>query len=1224
MDVRQPALLHTTQTASSTDAKRPREDKTLKVISLFIAYLTSEEPIAPFTLPQQAMLKSLKTLIGPLTDEHTQILTNIRQLIDSFNSEDGHTFEMFNTIETLFASLVTKATTDSAALQPREILDAINELTESLSSVDIHNQETFKAIKALFDSLTPEEQSYLSIFTSGAMSYGSISLEAHKDIAATMNILAMLLHGVTSPEALDQLNPMHGPWSNSGEGGELKARNLTIFQSAFRQLASGLYGVNGAFLAFARWLQLKFNQAVKPGLGGQLESAKVTEAIAAARFVKKGTKLHSPSANHDKYSIEDVLQHMYDLFSANPTAEVSVKIASDHRVGPVVVGAVKSGAKNITISGTGGGTGAAPITAKYDFCHSWESGLYRANKALTEQGLRSSATITVDGGIQTALDCAKALMLGANNVGLGTPMLVMLGCIMEEDCHSGNCPTGIATQNPQLIKERYKGKPEHIAFSLIHLAKSIHKIFAPYGITHPSQAVGRVDLLKVKEGSPLKGLEELLVKPVNPYPNFKPRTRPPGSSKTENDMIEEIRKGKRKFVLEGANTISSFGARTAYFVQRDESFAKAFSDAPIEVRFQGTSVGQSFGYIAPQNLTLIAERSNDGTGKSLDGGKIYITEAAGNGACFGGTLGNAYFNEAGDRAGIRNSGVNIVAGKIGDMGANFMTGGSLTVLEGLGANFGAGFSGGTIYLLKDVYYKARENGLLSKDVLSLPPVSLSVEDMTTLKTLLDDYQSEIEMTDEKLKALLQSDCWSTNFIKLDLENVAQSTVSEAALQDRSSLSELSTPIVPAMPDVETSALQQDLLDRETRELFDHLPVSMLPDESEREHDQCGVAVLMKKDKIASHRVTDDVFKMLARMAHRGFIGIDPETGDGCGISFYGLTHFFKTQFPRLDLQQGAYCIVPMYLSQASHVQQEAIDLFNQLLAKEGLSVAEKRMVRTDETKVGQIGRELQSPLEQFVVLKPSDCDSEAFEKKLIRVRLQFELAMQLRKDDNRPHILSSSPDFVTYTALTTVVNFGDYFLDFKEPTFEVFGGVVHARAATNTKTRIENIQPLGNFANNGEDNSLQIIIDWLEKTPSLRKLLGIENVDLHSLSDSNIMSIFMDVLRLLGCSPLQIIESTIYPYIPTGNSTVEYNELFGILPFVGPCAGLLMMNGEIIAFRDRNAFRPLVGIENDEYLSLGSEFGIVDQKGKTLRPEPGRPWLIDLKQEVLTIHKHAF
>ena len=424
-------------------------------------------------------------------------------------------------------------------------------------------------IEEMYHALKPSQQNCVPVFATGAVSFGAIGEEAHKTMSTACNHLALLSNKVPSMEEMSKLpNPL-GPFSNSGEGGELAARNGTLQQSRIRQVASGRFGVSIIYLAHATKIEIKIQQGAKPGKGGELHKEKVTEEIAEARNAEPGTTLVSSPQHFDTTSIEDLAQLIFDLKSANPKAIISVKLAASEGIGVIAAGVAKCGANEINIAGPGG-TGAAPQSAKFGFIHPWESALAEVHQTLVANGLRKSVKLIVSGGLQTGLDYFQALLLGADILEVGIGALVAMGCAMTERCHDGTCRTGIATTNQALIDEKFKGTKEDVARYLCNQAISLDNYLVQYGFSHPSQAVGRTDLLRVKNNPPLTGLEKLLHQETNPLPSFVPLKKVTGSTDLELGVISDIFTGKRNFKLDANTSVRTFGARIANFFELDE------------------------------------------------------------------------------------------------------------------------------------------------------------------------------------------------------------------------------------------------------------------------------------------------------------------------------------------------------------------------------------------------------------------------------------------------------------------------------------------------------------------------------------------------------------------------------------------------------------------------------------------------------------------------------
>lgn len=1088
-------------------------------------------------------------------------------------------------------------------------------------------------IEEMVATLTPLQKKCLDGMALGAMSYGSISLEAHEMIAEAANRIAKAKHGVTSMSELKKLPGIKGPISNSGEGGELKRRNNTDKQSRIKQVASARFGVNGAYLAAAEEIQIKISQGAKPGIGGELPGKKVTQPIAEARLTVPGITLASPPPHHDIYSIEDLKQLIRNLRSANPHARITVKLAASDSLGVIAAGVAKCGADGISIAGPGG-TGAAPTTAKYEFVHPWEQALAEVHQTLVAEGLRNSVKLTVSGGIQTGLDHFKALLLGADIVEVGTSVLVSLGCVMAEVCHEGTCPTGIATTDQQRIDDNFKGTPDDVARSLIQTTISLSTYLEKYGFTDPEQAIGRTDLLQVKDNTPLTGLEKLLFKPRNPFLSEKTIAKDSGSSYEEQTIIWGIHSGKDKFTLEASNQILTFGARIGFHIHNDEDFKRAYYEKPVTVIFNGLSCGQSFGFVAPENLTLIAENANDGTGGLLDGATIYIKNVAGNVTGFGATRGHIFVKEAGGRAATRNSGAHMVAEKLGADAAGFMTGGTLTILANedyypgldkkkvkspflqqdvIGPNFGSGFTGGIAYLPIVLYKKMLNENFLSPSSLEIKPQKLTDEELTDLIERLKAYRKEIDS--DIVDALLSLDRNKLHhyFLKLDPSVKHAHKITPESNQIFDSLVDDHMPaeqVVDALNLIkpgETSSSQ---------------PKTGLQDTNAAEKDACGTGVLLNRDGIPTHQLVTDSVTMLSRFMHRGASGIDPETGDGCGITWYGLEHFFHKKFPHLELEKGNFAVVHTALPVDLDEQAKALRLLKEQLARENLEIVGERDVPVNNRVLGYIGKELEPAMKQFIVKKPSLLSQEEFDKKLIRAHLRMEFLTQQNIQDYtiRPHIISATSNNVIYKAMAKENKIGEYFLDFKDPEFTAHAAVTHARFSTNTFPSFMNIQLFRNLGNNGENNALQPIINALTRDPLLKDLLSLEIIDLTGFSDSHIMSIYMDMLRLEGYSAEDIVAFTIHAYDPSHSSTSEFYNIFGD-PLEGPNAIIVTIGNKILVVRDRNGFRPQRGVINVERFYCGSELGTVDIQGDVFNLEPAKPIVIDLENKTIQAYQ---
>ncbi len=505
-------------------------------------------------------------------------------------------------------------------------------------------------------------------FRTGAMSYGSISREAHECMAQAMNHL--------------------GGRSNSGEGGELPERFGTELNSAIKQVASGRFGVTRDYLLSAREIQIKMAQGAKPGEGGHLPGAKVTESVAKTRCSTPGISLISPPPHHDIYSIEDLAELIYDLQCVNEEAKITVKLVSSTGVGTIASGVAKAGAGGILISGGEGGTGAAPVSSVHHAGLPWEIGLAEAHQVLCRNRLRQKVTLETDGKLMTGHDVAVALLLGAEEFGFATAPLVTMGCRMMRVCHLGTCPFGIATQDPELRK-RFTGRPEYVERFMLFIAEQLREIMARLGARTVHELVGRSDLLKMKPDAALN-LSDLIGFSRNT--RFLPEAR--------HDFHLPERTDARLFQdhVQLMTTDRTFGAMLR-------------GNRHIQARGCG---GQSFGAFLPagQEITLYGV-ANDYLGKGLSGGTVAVCPPVdsmwhredtliGNVALYGATGGFAFIaGMAGERFAVRNSGARAVVEGLGDHGCEYMTGGRVAVLGPVGDNFAAGMSGGIAWVLDE-------------------------------------------------------------------------------------------------------------------------------------------------------------------------------------------------------------------------------------------------------------------------------------------------------------------------------------------------------------------------------------------------------------------------------------------------------------------------------------------------------------------------------------------
>jgi glutamate synthase domain-containing protein 2/glutamate synthase domain-containing protein 1/glutamate synthase domain-containing protein 3 len=600
-------------------------------------------------------------------------------------------------------------------------------------------------------------ENILKRFVTGAMSFGSISKEAHETIAIAMNRI-------------------QGK-SNSGEGGEDPIRyqpleNGDNRSSAIKQVASGRFGVTAEYLVNAKELQIKIAQGAKPGEGGQLPGHKVNKEIARVRHSTPGVTLISPPPHHDIYSIEDLAQLIFDLKNINPDARVSVKLVSETGVGTVAAGVAKAHADGVLISGYDGGTGASPLSSIRHAGAPWEIGLAETQQTLLLNDLRSRIRIQVDGQIKTGRDVVIGALLGAEEYGFATSILVTMGCVLMRKCHKNTCPVGVATQNAQLRK-LFKGKPEHVVHFLTMIAEDVREIMAALGFLKMDDMIGRSDLLEMNDAIDFwksKGLDFSKIL-FNPEPGHKIVRRQVETQPcdTENILDRRLLKLaepalKSKVPVEIELPIKNVD-RTVGAMLSGEIAKKYGNDGlpgnTITCRFKGAA-GQSFGAFAAKGLTLYLEgESNDYLGKGLSGATIIVTPydgadfnpseniIAGNVLLYGATSGEVYLQgKVGERFAIRNSGAYAVVEGVGDHGCEYMTGGRVVVLGSTGINFGAGMSGGLAY----VYDPRQEfDGRCNLDMVDLELVT-DLQDIQELKKMISNHHAYT--ASEKAKRIL--------------------------------------------------------------------------------------------------------------------------------------------------------------------------------------------------------------------------------------------------------------------------------------------------------------------------------------------------------------------------------------------------------------------------------------------------------------------------------------
>ena len=573
-------------------------------------------------------------------------------------------------------------------------------------------------------------------FSTGAMSFGSISREAHTTLAIAMNRI--------------------GGKSNTGEGGEESDRfkrmaNGNSMRSAIKQVASGRFGVTTEYLVNSDMMQIKMAQGAKPGEGGQLPGHKVDAVIAKVRHSTQGVGLISPPPHHDIYSIEDLKQLVYDLKNVNPEALISVKLVSEVGVGTVAAGVAKCKADHVTISGFEGGTGASPLTSIKHAGSPWEIGLAETHQTLVMNGLRSRIAVQVDGGVRTGRDVVIGALLGADEFGFATAPLIAAGCILMRKCHLNTCPVGVATQDP-VLRKRFVGKPEHVINYFFFVAEEVRELMAAMGYRRFDEMIGQrqmLDKAKLVEHAKAQGLDfsSLFHKPT-PWPNdtiYQSIEQDHGLEHVldrrliaeTKDAVERGRHVRLDLLIR--NSDRSAGAMLSGEIAKRYGHA-GLRDESIHIKFKGTA-GQSFGAFLAKGVTLELEgEANDYVGKGLSGGKIVVyppQEAkklkpeesiiVGNTVLYGAIAGECYFRGvAGERFGVRNSGAIAVVEGVGDHGCEYMTGGIIVVIGETGRNFAAGMSGGIAYVLDEAGTFAQRCNLA---MVELEPVAAEEEMM---------------------------------------------------------------------------------------------------------------------------------------------------------------------------------------------------------------------------------------------------------------------------------------------------------------------------------------------------------------------------------------------------------------------------------------------------------------------------------------------------------------
>ncbi len=632
----------------------------------------------------------------PLTDSDNELAVG-----GNIQYRANGEYHLFN--PTTISKLQHAVRQDSAETY-REYAAAVNDQAKHLATLRGLMNFRFSRRPVPIEEVEPAAE-IVKRFTTGAMSFGSISKEAHETLAIAMNRI--------------------GGRSNTGEGGEDEERFHDDRRSAIKQVASGRFGVTTNYLVNADELQIKVAQGAKPGEGGQLPGHKVDEVVARIRHSIAGVQLISPPPHHDIYSIEDLAQLIYDLKNVNPRAQISVKLVAEVGVGIVAAGVAKAHSDLVLISGHDGGTGASPITAIRHSGIPWELGLSETQQVLVMNDLRGRIRVQVDGKLQTGRDVMIGALLGAEEFGFATAPLVAMGCIMMRKCHLNVCPVGIATQHPELRK-KFAGAPEHVIRFFFFVAEEVRELLAQLGLRTLSEAVGRVDYLEMKDAVDhwkARGLDFSSILYSPPVPGRVARRCVTSQDhgldraldyKLIDHATQAIETGTPvEFKLPIRNVHRTVGAMLSGEVAKRHG-SKGLPDDTIRFHFTG-SAGQSFGAFLAKGVTLTLEGdANDYVGKGLSGGRIVIypprtstfvaeeNMLVGNVVLYGATSGEAFFNGmAGERFAVRNSGATAVVESVGDHGCEYMTNGLVIVLGAAGRNFAAGMTGGFAFVLDE-------------------------------------------------------------------------------------------------------------------------------------------------------------------------------------------------------------------------------------------------------------------------------------------------------------------------------------------------------------------------------------------------------------------------------------------------------------------------------------------------------------------------------------------
>ena len=673
--------------------------------------------------------------------------------------------------------------------QYREFADLSNDQTERLQTLRGLLEFDSERESIPVEDVKPVS-SIVERFSTAAMSLGSLSPEAHETNAVAMNRL--------------------GGKSNTGEGGEPPERFDTEKECSIKQVASGRFGVTSDYLSNADELQIKMAQGSKPGEGGHLPGMKVNEMIAHVRYSTPGVGLISPPPLHDIYSIEDLKQLIHDLKTANPDADINVKLVSEAGIGTIAAGVAKANADVVHVSGHSGGTGASPKTSIKHAGLPWELGLAEANQMLRHTGLRSRIRVTCDGGLKTGRDVAVAALLGAEEYVFGTASLVTAGCVMARQCHENTCPVGVATQDEDL-RNRFPGQPQHVVNYMTFMAQELREIMAELGFETVEEMVGRVDCLDQRDDVTQEKARKLDLSAILAEPSVGGRTKTVEQDHDidealDHDLIEEaepaLDQGEPvRIAADIENTHRAVGAMLSHEIS-EEYGGDGLPDDTVSVDFDGVA-GQSLGAFLASGVTMhLTGTANDYVGKGLSGGKLIVETppeagydpaenvTVGNVALYGATQGELYVNGmAGERFAVRNSGVKAVVEGVGDHGCEYMTGGCVAVLGDTGRNFAAGMSGGVAYVYdEDGTFPERANtGMVTLGD------DLDDSDRRMLRRLVENHRAHTD-SDRAAELLEDWEAALSNFVKV-MPDAYAGIIAENEEEDvRRAVPESATPV----------------------------------------------------------------------------------------------------------------------------------------------------------------------------------------------------------------------------------------------------------------------------------------------------------------------------------------------------------------------------------------------------------------------------------------------